>query len=65
MTKGEFIALFEHCDDDTEMFAASVYDYDTTGKKMSISDADEIDFYHEDDGDKPAIVLIFNDEENR
>jgi hypothetical protein len=66
MTKGELIDFMSYLDDDTEILAMSAYDLDDgEGKRVrSISDAEEMVLYHDLDGDRPVIVLLYNDEED-
>jgi len=66
MTKGEFISLTFHLDDDAEILAMSVYDFeDGGGKKFrSIAGAEEMVMYHDEDGDADVIVLLYDDEED-
>ena len=66
MTKAEFIDLTAHLDDDTELLAISSYDFDQDARKnaFTVSDLEEMTLYHDKDGDRPVIVLLFNDEED-
>lgn len=66
MTKGEFVESVFHLDDDAELLAMSVYDFDDgEGKKFRhISSAEEMVMYHDEDGDVDVIVLLYDDEED-
>lgn len=63
MTIGEFRQRTEHLDDDTEFLVCSSYEFDNGGVKMGVSDLEEIDFYQDEDADRPILVVLFNDEE--
>ena len=65
MTKGELIDFMSHLDDDTEILAMSAYDLEdnSVDRVRTVSDAEEMVLYHDIDGDRPVVVLLYNDEE--
>ena len=65
MTLAEFRQLTESMDEDTEILVSSSYDFDEGSQGMAVSDMEEIQLYHDTDGDRPVIVLLFNDEEKQ
>ena len=66
MTKGELIDFMSRLDDDTEILAMSAYDLEdnSVDRVRTVSDAEEMVLYHDIDGDRPVVVLLYNDEED-